>query len=156
MLTRQNLPTIDRTKYAPASSIAQGAYVLADAAEDGAPDVILIGQRQRGRTGARGARAPRRRGRALARRQHGVLAALPAPERGLSRGASCRLACRRRLAVETGVTIGWERWVGDGGEVIGLDHYGASAPAGILFEQFGFTADNVYQKAKALLDRTAE
>jgi transketolase len=65
-------------------------------------------------------------------------------------------ACRRRLAVETGVSFGWERWVGDGGEVIGLDHYGASAPAGILFEQFGFTADNVYAQAKALLDRAAE
>jgi len=65
-------------------------------------------------------------------------------------------ACRRRLAVEAGVTFGWERWVGDGGEVIGLDHYGASAPAGTLFEEFGFTADNVYQRAKALLDRVAE
>jgi len=54
------------------------------------------------------------------------------------------------------VTFGWERWVGDAGEVIGLDHYGASAPAGMLFEQFGFTAENVYQRAKALLDRAAE
>ena len=63
------------------------------------------------------------------------------------------LACSTRLAVEAGVTMGWERWVGDGGEVIGLDHYGASAPAGVLFEQFGLTADSVYAKAKALLDR---
>ncbi|MFA4965446.1 MAG: transketolase, partial [Thermoleophilia bacterium] len=64
-------------------------------------------------------------------------------------------ACRRRLAVEAGVTLGWERWVGDEGEVIGLDHYGASAPAGILFEEFGFTADNVYRRAKALLERAS-
>jgi transketolase len=65
-------------------------------------------------------------------------------------------ACRRRLAVEAGVALGWDRWIGDAGEVIGLDHYGASAPAGTLFEQFGFTVDNVYQRARALLDRTAE
>ncbi|HEY5472705.1 MAG TPA: hypothetical protein VIK32_05880, partial [Candidatus Limnocylindrales bacterium] len=60
------------------------------------------------------------------------------------------------LAVEAGVTFGWERWVGDEGEVIGLDHYGASAPAGTLFEEFGFTTDNVYRRAKALLDRAAK
>ena len=72
------------------------------------------------------------------------------------RERSCPPPCHRRLAVETGVTMGWERWVGDDGEIIGLDHYGASAPAGVLFEQFGFTADNVYQKAKALLDGAAE
>ena len=52
--------------------------------------------------------------------------------------------------------MGWERWVGDGGQVIGLDHFGASAPAGTLFEHFGFTADNVYQSAKNLLDGAAE
>jgi len=62
-------------------------------------------------------------------------------------------ACRARLAVEAGATLGWERWVGDRGEVIGLDHYGASAPAGTLFEQWGFTAENVYQRAKALMGR---
>ena len=62
-------------------------------------------------------------------------------------------ACSTRLAVEAGVTMGWERWVGDGGEVIGLDHYGASAPAGTLFKEFGLTADSVYAAAKALLSR---
>jgi transketolase len=155
MLTRQNLPTIDRGKYAPASGIARGAYVLGDAAGDAAPDVILIG------TGSE------------------VALVLAAHERLVAEGvrsrvvnlASWRLferqdaayresvlppACHRRLAVEAGVTFGWERWVGDGGEVIGLDHYGASAPAGILFEEFGLTTDNVYQRAKALLDRAAE
>jgi len=155
MLTRQNLPTIDRGKYAPASGIARGAYVLGDAAGDATPDVILIG------TGSE------------------VALVLEAHERLVAEGvrsrvvnmASWRLferqdaayhesvlppACRRRLAVEAGVTFGWERWVGDGGAVIGLDHYGASAPAGILFEEFGLTTDNVYQRAKALLDRAAE
>ncbi len=61
------------------------------------------------------------------------------------------LACSSRVAVEAGVTFGWDRWVGDGGQIIGIDHFGASAPAGTLFQEFGFTADNVYARAKALL-----
>jgi transketolase len=155
VLTRQNLPTIDRGVYAPASGVARGAYVLADAAGDAAPDVILIGS---------GSEVP---------------LVLEAHERLVAEGVRSRVvnlaswqlfqrqdaayresvlppACRRRLAVEAGVTFGWERWVGDEGEVIGLDHYGASAPAGTLFEEFGFTSENVYRRAKALLDRAAE
>ena len=151
MLTRQNLPTIDREKYAPASGIARGAYVLADASDGATPDVILIG------TGSE------------------VPLVLEAHERLVAEGVRSRVvnmaswqlfqkeddsyrdsvltpACRRRLAVEAGVTLGWHRWVGDGGEVIGLDHDRASAPAAVLFDQFGFTADNVYARAKALLD----
>jgi transketolase len=52
-------------------------------------------------------------------------------------------AVRKRVSVEIGVSLGWERWVGDEGAIIGLDHYGASAPAGTIFEHFGFTADRV-------------
>jgi transketolase len=151
MLSRQNLPTIDRDTYAPAGGVARGAYALADAAGEGAPDVILI---------ASGSE---------------VQLVLAAHERLVAEGvrsrvvnmASFRLferqdaayrdsvlpaACRRRLAVEAAVSFGWERWVGESGEIIGLDHFGASAPAGTIFEQFGFTADNVYQRAKALLE----
>jgi transketolase len=155
MLTRQNLPTIDRDKYAPASGIARGAYVLGDAAGDAVPDVILIGS---------GSEVP------LVLEAHERLVAEGVRSRVVNL-ASWRLferqdaayresvlppACRRRLAVEAGVTFGWERWVGDGGEVIGLDHYGASAPAGTLFKEWGFTADNVYQRARALLERAAK
>jgi len=152
MLTRQNLPTIDRGKYGPADGVAKGAYVLADAAGDAAPELILIGSGSE------------------------VALVLEAHERLTAEGVRSRVvnmaswqlfgrqdaayhesvlprACRRRLAVEAGVTFGWERWVGDEGEVIGLDHYGASAPAVTLFEEFGFTADNVYRRAKALLSR---
>jgi transketolase len=60
-------------------------------------------------------------------------------------------SCSSRVAVEAGVTFGWDRWVGDGGVVIGVDHFGASAPAPTLFQEFGFTADNVYARAKSLL-----
>jgi transketolase len=155
VLTRQNVPTIDRATYASASGVAHGAYVLADAGGDAAPDLILI---------ASGSE---------------VQLALAAHERLVAEGvrsrvvnmASFRLferqdaayregvlpaSCRCRLAVEAAVSFGWERWVGDGGEVIGLDHFGTSAPAGTIFEQFGFTAENVYQHAKALVSRSAE
>ena len=64
-------------------------------------------------------------------------------------------ACRRRLAVEAAASFGWDRWVGETGEIVAIDRFGASAPAGTIFEQFGFTADNVYQRAKALLSAAA-
>jgi transketolase len=154
MLTRQNLPTIDREKYGPADGISKGAYVLADASGDEAPELILIGSGSE------------------------VAPVLEAHERLTAEGVRSRVvnmaswqlfgrqdaayrdgvlppACRRRLAVEAGVTFGWERWVGDEGDVIGLDHYGASAPAVTLFEEFGLTADNVYHRAKALLSRSS-
>jgi transketolase len=154
MLTRQNLPTIDRTTYAPASGVARGAYVLADAAGEGTPDLILL---------ASGSEVH------LTLAAHERLAAEGVRSRVVNM-ASFRLferqdaayresvlpaACRRRLAVEAAVSFGWERWVGSEGEIIGLDRFGASAPAATIFEQFGFTADNVYQRAKALADRPA-
>jgi transketolase len=150
MLTRQNLPTIDREKYAPASGIARGAYVMDDAADGGAPDVILI---------ASGSEV------ALALEAHERLVAEGVRSR-LVNMASMRLfeqqdndykesvlppSCSSRVAVEAGVTFGWERYTGDGGVIIGIDHFGASAPAGTLFQEFGFTADNVYARAKGLL-----
>jgi hypothetical protein len=52
-------------------------------------------------------------------------------------------AVRKRVSVEIGVSLGWERWVGDEGAIVGLDHFGASAPAGTIFEKFGFTAERV-------------
>ncbi|RPI30125.1 MAG: transketolase, partial [Actinomycetota bacterium] len=152
MLTRQNLPTIDRRTYGPAAGIARGAYVLADAAGDETPELILI---------ASGSEV------ALALEAHERLAAEGVRSRVVNlaswqlfgrqdaayRESVLPAACRRRLAVEAGVSFGWERWLGDQGEIIGLDRYGASAPAGTLFDQFGFTADNVHARAKAVLNR---
>jgi len=60
-------------------------------------------------------------------------------------------AVRRRVAVEMGVSLGWERWAGDEGAVVALDHYGASAPAGTIFEKFGFTADRVTDVARRVV-----
>ncbi len=149
MLTRQNLPIIDRAKYAPASGIARGAYVLADAPGDGAPDLILL---------ASGSEID------LALAAHERLTAEGVRSRVVNM-ASFRLferqdaayresvlpaACRARLAVEAAASFGWDRWVGDAGEIIGIDRFGASAPAGTIFTEFGFTADNVYERAKAV------
>ena len=149
MLTRQNLPIIDRGKYAPASGIARGAYVLADASGDGAPDLILL---------ASGSEID------LALAAHERLTAEGVRSRVVNM-ASFRLferqdaayresvlpaACRARLAVEAAASFGWDRWVGDAGEIIGIDRFGASAPAGTIFTEFGFTADNVYERAKAV------
>ena len=154
VLTRQKLPTMDRTKYAPAAGVARGAYVLADAAAETGPELILIGS---------GSEVP------LVLAAHERLAAEGVRSRVVNlasweifeqqdaayRESVLPAACHRRLAVEAAVTFGWERWVGDAGEVIGLDRFGASAPAGVLFEQFGFTADNVYARAKALMAKGA-
>ena len=57
-------------------------------------------------------------------------------------------AARKRVSVEAGVSLGWERWVGDEGAIVGLDHFGASAPAGTIFEKFGFTVDRVAEVAR--------
>jgi len=62
---------------------------------------------------------------------------------------------RARLSIEAGVTFGWSRYLGEGGAAIGLDHFGASAPAPELFEQFGFTVKNVVDRAMQLLGREA-
>jgi hypothetical protein len=58
---------------------------------------------------------------------------------------------RKRVAVEVGVSLGWERWVGDEGAIVGLDHYGASAPAGTIFERFGFTTDRVAEVGRKVV-----
>ena len=60
---------------------------------------------------------------------------------------------KARVAVEAGITMGWDQFVGDGGAVIGIDHYGASAPANILFQAFGFTVENVIETAKKVLSK---
>jgi transketolase len=155
VLTRQALPVIDREKYGAAAGIAQGAYVLADTDDaEATPEIVII---------ASGSEVP------LALEAHERLAAEGVRSRVVNM-ASWRLfqdqdgdyresvlpaACRRRLAVEAGCTFGWERWVGDEGEAIGLDRFGASAPAKTLFEQFGFTTDQVYERAQALLAKGA-
>jgi transketolase len=150
MLTRQRVPTIDRERCAPAAGVARGAYVLADC--DGAPDIILIA------SGSEVQLALAAHERLLAdgvRSRVVNLASWALFERqdAAYREAVLPAACRRRLAVEAAASFGWERWTGLDGATVTLDRFGASAPGDVLFQEFGFTSDNVYARAKALLDK---
>ncbi len=150
VLTRQNLPTIDRTKFAAADGLSRGGYVLADSKPGTAPQVILMG------TGSE------------------VGVCVTAYETLAADGVSVRLVSlpcwelfdeqdqayrdsvlppnvTARVAVEAGVEQGWERYLGLGGRFVGMRSYGASAPGGELFKYFGIMPDNVVKQAKELL-----
>ena len=150
-LSRQPLPTLDRTKYAPASGIARGAYVLADP-PDGNPEVILI---------ASGSEL------SLAVHAHEQLAAEGIRARVVSmpswelfdhqtqeyRQSVLPPNIKARIAVEQGSTLGWERYVGESGHIIGMKTFGGSAPLKELQRKFGFDPDHVAAAAKALLKK---
>ncbi len=148
-LTRQKLPVLDRSTLAPAAGALRGGYVLWQS-DHGRPDIILIG------TGSE-VHLALEAGRLLA--GEGVrtsVVSLPSWELFEEQPAEYREAVlpsdvRARVAVEAGITIGWEHYVGLDGAVVGLDHFGASAPGPVLFEKFGITAERVLEQARALL-----
>ena len=148
ILSRQKLPVIDRTIYSSADKLVNGAYVLSDS--DGKPDIILIA------TGSE------------------VHIALEAGKILEEKGISVRVVSMPswelfektsqeykdkvllpdvtiRIAVEAGIPMGWERYAGSNGAVIGINEFGASAPGNIVMEKFGFTSENIVQKATELL-----
>jgi transketolase len=150
-LSRQPLPTLDRSKYAPASGVARGAYVLGDA-PGGDPEVVLI---------ASGSEV------SLAVGAHEALLAEGVRSRVVSmpswdifehqtreyRDSVLPPSVKARLAIEQASTFGWERYVGDSGRVIGMHTFGASAPLKELQRKFGFEPDRVVTAAKELLGR---
>jgi transketolase len=148
-LSRQGLPIIDRSKYGAAEGLARGAYVLADA-QGKTPEIILI---------ASGSE---------------VAPAFDAHEKLTGEGVAARLVSMpswdlfemqpqsyrdevlppdvtARLAIEAASPLGWERYVGTKGDVIGMKRFGASAPAKVLAEKFGFTTANIVRRAHELL-----
>ncbi|HET9521334.1 MAG TPA: transketolase [Candidatus Limnocylindrales bacterium] len=149
-LTRQKLPTLAGTAEKAREGVRRGGYVLRDAS-GGSPHVILV---------ATGSELQLAFGAAEALERDGVPArvvSLPCWELFAAQDAAYRESVlpggvRARVAVEAGVSLGWERWVGDGGAIVGLDHFGASAPAGTIFEKFGFTVDRVVAVARGVLD----
>jgi transketolase len=146
ILTRQNLPTLDRTKYASAEGLARGAYVLADA-PDGRPDVILIG------TGSEVSLCIDAYEKLKAEGVKARVVSMPGWELFEAQPQSYRDAVlppsvTRRVAVELGIKQGWERYIGQTGQFIGLCSFGASAPIGVLLKHFGFTVENVVAAAK--------
>jgi transketolase len=149
ILSRQNLPTLDRTKYAPAAGLAKGAYVLADP-PDGRPDIILIG------TGSEVALCLKA---AQALDKEGVRArvvSMPSWELFEQQEPDYRDAVlppdlKARVSVEQGVTLGWDRYVGPEGRAIGMTTFGASAPYQDVQRKFGFTVENVVGTARDVL-----
>ncbi len=146
VLSRQNMPTLDRTKYAPAAGTRQGGYVLADAA-DGKPEVILIG------TGSELSLCVDAYEKLSAEGIKARVVSLPSWELFDAQSQSYRDSVlppevTRRVAVELGCDQGWCKYLGRGGRFLGLDHYGDSAPVGVLLKHYGFTAENVVKLAK--------
>ncbi len=147
-LTRQAVPTLDRAQLAPAEGLRHGAYVLNPQVAQ--PDLILMasGSEVQLIVGAEKALAERGlKARLVSMPSWELFAEQPAEYREsvLPAGVTAR------LAVEAGVSLGWHRWVGDRGDTLTMDGYGASAPAARLFKEFGFTVDNVVAKAMALV-----
>ena len=151
ILTRQNVPVMDRGRYSPAIGLRKGAYILSDSSP-GKPDVILIA------TGSE------------------VHLALEAQEKLRAEGVKIRVVSMpswelfeqqleeyrqkvlppdvtQRVSIEAGVTLGWHRYVGKEGEIIGIDHFGASAPGSVVLKEFGFTSANILNRVKTLLGR---
>ncbi len=148
VLTRQNLPTLDRNRFAAADGLRRGAYVLADAA-NGKPDLVLIG------TGSEVSLIVAARDKLAERNVQARLVSMPSWELFDEQPRDYRdsvvpPSVRARLAVEAGVSQGWQRYVGDG-DVIGVDRFGASAPGHVVMEKFGFTVDHVVARALALV-----
>ncbi|NWF57645.1 MAG: transketolase [Syntrophaceae bacterium] len=149
LMTRQAVPVIDRTRFAAAEGLRRGAYVLADS-PSGHPKVLLISSGSE------------------------VGLALQAYQKLVEEGISTRLISMPswelfekqpdgykrevfpsgvplRVSIEAGATQGWHKYVGPEGEVIGIDHFGASAPAKVLLEKFGFVPENIARRVKNLL-----
>jgi transketolase len=147
VLTRQALPTLDRSQLAPASGVAQGGYILAEASGGGQPDAILIA------TGSEVHLALEARDELEADGIRTRVVSLPCWELFDRQPQEYRdrvlpRAVKARIAIEQASTLGWDRYVGDGGAVIGMHTFGASAPLKQLLTKFGFTPGQVAQTAR--------
>jgi transketolase len=149
VLSRQPLPTLDRSRHAAADGLRRGAYVLSDA-PDGRPELILLASGSEVSLIVAAAQRLRAEGvavRCVSMPSWELFEALPQAERD----AVLPPAVGARLAVELGVRQGWDRYIGAAGDMLGLDRFGASAPAADLLREYGFTVDAVCARARALL-----
>ena len=148
-LTRQNVPTLDRSLFAPADGLARGAYVLADLG-DGDPELILM---------ASGSEVSLiiEAGLRLAAEAVAVrLVSFPSWELFAAQDQAYRESVfptmtKARLAVEAGVSMGWEHWVGERGVILGIDRFGASAPSEVVYREFGLSVGNIVRQALQLV-----
>jgi transketolase len=149
VVSRQALPTLDRSKYASAAGVARGAYILADAA-GGKPDVILIA------SGSEVSVAVEAHERLTSEGVRSRVVSLPSwdifeQQSQEYRDSVLPPGVKARVAIEQASTFGWERYVGAGGRVIGMHTFGASAPLKELQKKFGFEPEHVVAVAKELL-----
>jgi transketolase len=150
VLTRQKLGFIDRTKYASASGLLKGAYVLGDA-KGTKPDVVIMSSGSEvaiaiaayEKLTAQGIAA-----RVVSMPSHELFARQP-----LSYRDSVLVPGAKKVAIEAAHPMSWYRWVGGDGEIIGIDHFGASAPYQRIYEELGLTVDKVVAAAKGLLGK---
>jgi transketolase len=151
VLTRQGVPILDRSIYAPAKGVSRGAYILQDARSD-KPDVILIGTGSEVHIALNAAQVLEQKGLAVR------VVSMPSWELFEKQPEAYRRGVlppeiKVRVSVEAGVPQGWHRYIGDIGAVIGLNHFGASAPYEVLYEKFGITADRIVEKALAMINQ---
>jgi transketolase len=149
-LTRQKLGWIDREKYGPAAGLAKGAYVLADSA-GGAPEVVLMSSGSevglvlaaQTKLSESGIRA-----RAVSMPSHELFAQQP-----LEYQREVLPPGSKRVAIEAAHPMSWYRWVGSDGTILGIDHFGASAPFADIYKGLGLTVDKLVEAARALVGR---
>ncbi len=153
-LSRQPLPTLDRSQLAGAEGVAKGGYVLAEASNS-KPQVIIIG------TGSEVQLCLTARERLEAGGTPTRVVSMPCQEWFFAQDEAYRESVlprgvKARVSVEAGIAMSWHGIVGDCGETVSLEHYGASAPHSVLFEQFGFTPDRIVAAAHAALTRVGD
>jgi len=149
VLTRQKLPVIDREIYTSADELSRGAYVLADIGDDD-PELILMA------SGSEVSLILYAAGNLAAEGINVRVVSFPSWELFEKQDQSYRdvvlpPTVKARLAVEAGTAFGWERWVGDQGDILGINKFGASAPGNIVMQEYGFNVSNVIEKAMALI-----
>ncbi len=154
VLTRQDVPTLDRSQLAAAEGLRRGAYVLADA-PNGKPDVILIA------TGSEVSLILETRQELLKQNIQARVVSMPSWELFEAQTQAYRdsvllPSVHARLAVEAGASQGWCRYAGDQGDVISVDRFGASAPGDVVMQEYGFNVENVRQRVLALLKKGQE
>ncbi|WDD95071.1 transketolase [Burkholderia sp. FERM BP-3421] len=151
ILTRQNVPVIDRLRFAPAEGLRRGGYVVADAPDGHPPVLILIA------TGSEVSLALAAHAELLTRGLAVRVVSLPCwrlfdAQPRPYRDAVLPPAVGARLAIEAGVSQGWHRYIGDRGDMLGVEYFGASAPGAELMNDYGFTVVNVCERALKLLE----
>ncbi len=147
VLSRQNLPVLDRGNLAPASRVQQGGYILWEAAAT--PEVIIMGTGSEVHIALEAGKLLQEKGikaRIVSLPSWELFDAQPVDYHETVLPASIKA----RISIEAGSPLGWERYVGDGGVIIGISHFGASAPAKVIYEKLGLTAQRVADEAQNL------